>query len=98
MLAAAERRGIVLTYCSSVRERYRAVDWNCDLIITDYDLGRVTGIQLSNYLQNHLSHLPILIVSAYKQIDTRGWPPSVKGFLQKQIGPNAILDEAIRKR
>jgi DNA-binding NtrC family response regulator len=72
---------------SKVRESY-------DVIITDYDLENVTGIQLIHSLEACDQSLPTVLISSHQEI-RREMPRSVIYSLCKSEGPQRILVAAL---
>lgn len=72
----------------NLKERY-------DLIITDYDLENLTGIQLIRVLEACNQILPTIMVSSYGKVPTGDLPPSVICSLNKSEGPQKILYNAV---
>jgi CheY-like chemotaxis protein len=66
-----------------------------DFIITDYDLGNVTGIQLIQSLEACNQALPAILVSSYGGIPHPKLPPSILFSLHKCEGPQRILYRAL---
>lgn len=62
-----------------------------DLLIVDYDLQNMTGIQLVRGLEGMLQSLPTLLVSSYNRITSGPLPESVFASLHKSEGPQKIL-------
>lgn len=96
MKKMADRLDLPLLYCSSVNELTSLRKSNYDIGIFDYDLGTVTGLQLSDIVERYLGRIPVLLVSSYGRIEPKKWPESVRGFVPKSRGFYAILSEACR--
>ena len=93
----AQKEKMHLVSFLSVREAYRdLMHENYDVVILVYDLGKVTGIQLSHYIENRGHLAPVVLVSASGAIDKQRWSKSVKDSLPKSLGPYAIFVSAIR--
>jgi len=92
----AHNEQIPLTFISSVRDLQRFERVNFDVGIFDYDLGSITGLQLSGFLERYLQDIPIILVSAYRDIGSRAWPKSVKNFVSKSAGSYEILNKALK--
>ena len=92
VLAAEEN--ISLTYVKNVRDAYQLSNWSFDMAIIDYDLGAVTGIQLSYFLEHYLKPKAVLLVSAHPEVEKKTWPECVKDFVNKSDGPMPILRAA----
>lgn len=96
MKKMADKLDLPLQYLSSVNDLASITGSHFDVGIFDYDLGTVTGVQLSDIVEKYLGKIPIILVSAYNRIETRKWPQSVTGFIPKSEGFHAILAEACR--
>jgi len=97
MAAIGEDMGVVVEYRSSLKELYKALPkLNFDAAIVDYDLGFVTGVQLSRYLERVPRGKPLILVSSYKNIPRGGWSNSVRAFVGKASGEATILRQALR--
>lgn len=82
-----------LTFVRSVEELGDRDLSSFDVAIIDYDLGSVTGVELTAYLDHH-APLPIVLVSATERRPDRRWSDSIHDFLLKDSGPFAALDAA----
>lgn len=91
MARIAQREGIPLTYFSSVKEFNRLSKLNFDVAIIDYDLGTITGLQLSEIIERYLQKIPVVLVSQYRHIDPKYWPRCVRNFVHKAVGPYQIF-------
>jgi DNA-binding NtrC family response regulator len=95
MTVRAELDGIDLTYIPSVRDVYHLSKWEFDIAIVDYDLGIVNGIQLGNYFEDFVHPISILLTSAQIGVETKKWPVSIKGYIDKKAGAQLILKTAL---
>ena len=65
MRKQAERHGIQLVHCLSVGEFLKAGPVaGFDLVLLDYDLGRIKGSALAEFCQVFFSKVPVVIVSS----------------------------------
>lgn len=88
--------GPEITICRTLEEFAALTDWKFDIVIMDYDLGAVTGFELTTYIEHFTKEqVPVLLVSQTNQERSRTWPRSIRGFVHKELGPLAILDAAI---
>ena len=71
-----------------IRETY-------DFIITDYDLGNITGVQLIHSLEACNQALPTILVSSYRGIPSPNLPQSILYSIHKCEGPQRILYAAV---
>jgi CheY-like chemotaxis protein len=90
----AQRERIPLTFCSSVKDVGRMGNSNFDVGIFDYDLGSITGLQLSEFLERYLERIPVVLVSQYRHLEKKKWPKCVKHFVHKSVGSYGILAAA----
>ena len=88
----AEKQSLKLSVFSSPEEAYKILpDMDFDVGLFDYDLGRVTGLQLVNFLQREGRRIPILLVSHLGEIEKWRWPASIRKSVSKNAGPYSIL-------
>jgi len=94
MARAAQQKGAMVTCCKSVDEFGALENLDFDVIIMDYDLGSVTGLELTSYIQHFTKEeMPVIMVSRTERKNLRGclFEP-VREFVHKDLGPFAILD------
>ena len=92
---AAEFRGVSLAHCSTLDEFAKLQQSEYDVLIMDYDLGAVTGLELASYYEKFsAAETPVILVSKTARLDTRKWPDSIREFVHKDLGPLAILSAA----
>lgn len=97
MTKMAEKVGLSLHYMSSANEIHSLKEPDFDIGIFDFDLGAITGLQLTAIVEKYLGNVPILLVSSYGKIENRKkWPELVVGFIPKSKGFYSILAEACR--
>ncbi len=70
---------------------------NYDLVLCDYYLHKLKGSEVAEYLDIFFGSTPLIMISASPRIQEKEetWPACVRGFIQKQGHPRAILDGAI---
>jgi len=83
-----------MTYCSSIEDLSHLKNWQFDVAIIDYDLGSVTGFELTNYLENYTKNMPVILVSQTQQLNSKNWPFTIREFVHKSLGPETILKAA----
>ncbi len=69
-----------------------------DSAIIDYNLERMTGIEVSEYLELFFKDIPVILISTEDrspQEDQLPWPPCLKKFMNKSEGYEKILNAAI---
>jgi len=95
MQQAASKKGSALSYCKSIDELSKLQSWDYDVIVMDYDLGSITGFELTTYLEKFTSvEAPVILVSQAKLRGSQKWPQTIREFVHKGLGPFAILDAA----
>ena len=93
MVALRER--VPLTFISSVEDLDHINSHDYDLGIFDYDLGPITGLQLSGLLNRYLGDIPVILISQYKHMENRSWPKNVRQFISKAEGAYGIISRAL---
>ena len=87
--------GSIMTYCSNPAELGGVSGCHFDVAIVDYDLGSVTGCELTSYIEGHaFGGMPVILVSQTKRTSASGWPQSIHSFVHKVAGPAAVLQAA----
>jgi DNA-binding response OmpR family regulator len=68
-----------------------------DAAIVDYDLGDMTGIDIAEQAQFVFGDVPMVLVSSQQRDRSvpKTWPKSIKGFVRKQAGFDAIYAAAV---
>lgn len=68
-----------------------------DVVILDYNLDNINGVEISEYVTAFFQNVPVILISAYSSEDFREkqWPPSVRRFISKNAGVRMILDAAM---
>lgn len=95
MKNAAAHKGAPITYCCTLEEFAGLDHWDFDIAIVDFDLGAVTGLELTAYMSQFLSEeVPVILVSQTKHRNSKEWPGAIREFVHKNVGPFAILDAA----
>jgi CheY-like chemotaxis protein len=62
-----------------------------DLIITDYDLPNITGVQMIRSLELCRQDLPTVLITSFDEIPEKPLPSSVLLSMHKWEGPQRIL-------
>ncbi len=91
-------RGIHLDCFSSLQEMgFIGLMSRYDAAIVDFDLGSMNGIEIAEYLPAFFSEMPMILISGRDRRCKSGghWPISIKSFIHKDQGPDAILDAAL---
>ena len=95
MQQVASKKGSAVTYCKSVDELSMLSSWDFDVIVMDYDLGSITGFEVTDYLEKSSSaEVPVILVSQTRLRGSQKWPQTIREFVHKGLGPFAILDAA----
>ena len=93
----AASRGIVLDSFTSL-EQMGSLGKLSDyaVAIVDYDLGsQLNGLEIAEYLPAFFGEMPMILVSGRdRRASNKVWPRSIKSFVHKDLGPDAILDLA----
>lgn len=98
MSALAKRYPIELTHVSSVRDAYHLSVTYFDVLLLDYRLGSVTGLQLSRFYEHFQKPNSVFLISAASEIENNDWPACVKGFLSKKLGPRSLIEHILEER
>ena len=69
------------------------VDRPCDLIVTDYAMPRLSGIELLRQARARRNDLPALIITGYADLEAIGRRPEDVGVLQKPFSIEALSRE-----
>lgn len=94
----AKRRNIPVTVCASIRELAgMAVPQLFDVAVVDYFLDDLKQNLIGTDVAALLESTAVILVSSTDQAVENGdeWPTSVRKFLNKRIGPDAILDRVL---
>lgn len=97
MTAVATALGFDVRYAAEADGVLRGHDaLGCDVLIVDYDLGELSGVELAERLCNDLDGAPIILVSSTARSPDRdgAWPPCIAGFALKSDGVARILAQA----
>lgn len=99
MAQHAKRRGVTLDCFLNVSELGSMNHFSrYHVAIVDYRLEQMTGLEIAEYFPTFYNQMPVLLISQSPLGSCEGmsgkWPSSVKTFVQKCEGPDAILDHA----
>ncbi len=98
MVRVAKSRGADIDYFPSLLDMGSV---GClgqyDAAIVDYDLGNMTGVEIAEYLKVFFGDIPMVLVSSRHRdiMKPKSWPDSVRCFVHKSAGYEAILSEAL---
>jgi CheY-like chemotaxis protein len=91
----ADISSVPLTFCTSVDELGDLHSWNFDVVIMDYDLGAITGFELTRYLESKTQKVtPVILISGTKRSINNLTPGTICQFIHKSTTPLGILDAA----
>jgi two-component system cell cycle sensor histidine kinase/response regulator CckA len=97
MMAVLLRRlGHEVDFCDSAVEaltHLRQFPERYDLVVTDHNMPRMTGLELAAQISKEIPALPFIIVSGYSKeaLDSApGQNPSVKAMLRKPVDRQAL--------
>ena len=97
MSRLAEKGKIPLCHVTSPREiNLVRLKETYDIMILDYELQNVSGIQLVRSFEVLSLNIPTLLISSYSKLPNHQLPSSVISFMHKSNGPQAILWSAIK--
>ena len=95
----AEKRGLSVTTCASIRELSAVADSRLfDVVVVDYFLDDLQEFLTGTDIARVLEGLPIVLISNNDRAFTNNdpWPTSIRKFVNKKAGIDAILDTAIQ--
>lgn len=98
MARVAKTMGIDLTHKVSLIELGSfAMIKNFDIAMIDFYLENLRGDEIAQYVDTFFNDIPIVIVSAHEFDDKSKskWPPTVKAFLPKVLGPSQLLKRVV---
>jgi CheY-like chemotaxis protein len=98
MARVAKSMGVDLTHKVSLIELGSfAMIKNYDIAMIDFYLENLRGDEIAQYVDTFFNDIPIVIVSAHEFDDQSKskWPPTVKAFLPKVLGPAQLLKRVI---
>ena len=97
MQGVARTERVPLIYYQNAAEFYRDFkNLEFDVAIVDYDLGRVTGNQLSNFVLKSGKNVPVVLVSSATLTKSRPWAENVLEVVNKKNGAYGIFFSALR--
>ena len=94
--AVAKLAQIPLHYCCSTRGLTARMLEENDVIICDFEMPTISGVQLAKVIARTFPKLPLVLISAYTKPFRAERPAEVSLFITKYEGPRAILDAAIQ--
>jgi ActR/RegA family two-component response regulator len=96
MTRLGSERGIPITTCRSLEELSVLVIPNAfDVAVIDFYLDGVKDRLKGTDLVSLLKDTPVVLVSNHEEVSDGTWPNAVKGFVNKEHGPHAILAAAL---
>jgi two-component system response regulator HydG len=93
----AQSRGIKLDCFASLLEMGSLGRLsNYAAAIVDFDLGPMNGVEIAEYLPAFFGDMPMVLISGkLRQKSGKDWPRSIRRFVHKDAGPDAVLDAAL---
>jgi DNA-binding response OmpR family regulator len=88
----AKKQNIAVVVCISLENPELLRGQVFDAAVVDYDLGGMTGPELSEYLAAILGSIPVLLISAKDRPEVPIPLGCLVGFVHKGKGNQAILD------
>ena len=64
-----------------------------ELLIIDYDLETLTGVEIADFLDQRGLDIPVLLISYTKREAPIDWPDCVRAFALKSEGPKALAEQ-----
>ncbi len=94
----ASRYHVPVVTFDSFREFDNKPNWDYDMVLMDYNLGKLNGIQFAEYIEQTVGDVPLLLVSGThrKKSAIEPWPKLIRGFSNKERGLEAVFDDAMR--
>jgi CheY-like chemotaxis protein len=94
---SAKEQGIELHFYTSLLEfgnMRKPIGY--DVVILDYDLGEITGLDAAGYVSGVFGNIPVVLISASseREILPIVQPGAIRQFVQKSKGCNGIIDVA----
>lgn len=92
MERAAALKGVDLRHVKSLEDLALIKVEDFDVIVMDYALGAVTGLELTRYLEERINkQIPTILTSQTPRNVSRRWPSTIREFVHKDLGPFALL-------
>lgn len=99
--AVGRKLGIAVIFATTAKQVEIVRYLSFDAVIVDCDLHETSGIQLAGELRSLTEQkIPVLLTSHVDRGETiaNRWPRTVKGFIPKSDGYQALLDAAVAAR
>jgi DNA-binding NtrC family response regulator len=97
MIAIGRTRGVVIDgFLNPIEFGWALVGRTYDLIVVDYDLGGVTGVEVAQALASSCS-APVMLVSGHgsHELPLALAPRNLKGFIYKGRGATNFFDQIL---
>jgi HPt (histidine-containing phosphotransfer) domain-containing protein/CheY-like chemotaxis protein len=102
MVYAAKRRGLEIDYFTNLMDMGSiACFQKYSVAIVDFQLEQMNGLEVAEYFPVFFDDMPVILISQNEQGDgsqRQKWPQSIKQFVHKKAGAEAILDAALNWR
>ncbi len=94
----AKLRQVPVGIYETIEDFEKTKDWAYDLVVMDFDLGSLSGVEFAEYIENAIGYVPTLLVSCADREQEFGspWPDLIEGFSNKEKGLENIFDDAIK--
>lgn len=92
VVAAARRMNVSIEFRCNINEVYKNPPTEPDILILGYDLGRVNGVQLSQYLEHHARAKFVVLITngSIEKLKIR-LPECVRVVVSKDSGGEHIV-------
>ena len=92
---AASSHGLNITVMGGPTQLDRLKTDEFDVAIIDFHLGLLNAYDLASYMARLNLSTPIIMVSHTDGLVPQNWPSNIREFINKKLGPAAILDAAL---
>lgn len=71
---------------------------NYDLVVVDYTLPNMTGVEIAEYIDIFFGDIPVILISASDSVkySKNEWPGCIRQFKQKKYGVAPIIQSTLQ--
>jgi len=92
MSHVATKNGLIAETFDAMEDVDEKTLAEADVLVVDYDLGRMTGLDIGRRLERMRYKKPVLLVSAdVRAFKQKNWPSTIRNFVAKSLGPFGVL-------